>query len=68
MLVLYQDRQYGDIKCYEKHISESDNAAVLQEFKHVQLMAESNLAPDRLPNNDYMCTNCEYKKKCREWG
>lgn len=68
VLVLYQDRQYGDIKCYERFIDIPEMEEVLSHMKYIQDMAKNNLAPDRLSHNDYMCSNCEYAKKCREWG
>lgn len=68
VLVLYQDRQYGCLKCYEMTISQHDKDVVMGEFDHVQFMVEANLAPDRLPRNDYRCTQCEYAKRCKEWG
>lgn len=68
VLVLYQDRQYGEFKCYEKQISLSDMDAVMREFQYVQDMVEANLPPKRLPTGDVWCSRCEYSKKCKEWG
>lgn len=68
VLVLYQDRQHGDLKCYEISISLSDKQKVLDKMRYIQHMAECNLAPDRLDRSDYMCSNCEYLSKCKEWG
>ena len=68
VLVLYQDRQYGNLKCYELYISDADKSKIMADFKHVQYMASANLAPDRLDRSDYMCVNCEYRKKCGDWG
>lgn len=69
-LVLYQDRQYGGLKCYEVHVTESDRNKVRDDMKYVQDMVEANLAPGRLPKNDSWCTpsHCPYYKKCKEWG
>lgn len=70
VLVLYIDRQYGSIKCYEMTITESDNREVMDRFQYVQDMVEAFLAPDRLPKDDPWCTAsmCPYYKKCKEWG
>lgn len=70
VLVLYQDRQYGGLKCYEMTISTIDNKMVLDRFKYVRDMVEANLAPDRLPNGDSWCNSnhCPYYKTCRQWG
>lgn len=70
VLVLYQDRQYGGLKCYEMTITTVDNKMVLDRFQYVMDMVEANLAPDRLPNGDSWCTaaHCPYYKVCKEWG
>ena len=68
VLMVYEDRQYGDMKCYQVNFSSLDQIDVMEKMKDLQKMAQSNLAPERLPYGDYMCSNCEYKKKCKEWG
>ena len=68
VLTLYIDRQYGDIKSYEHTISFVDMQSIRDKIDRVKRMAEANLAPDKLSTGDYMCSNCEYKKKCKEWG
>ena len=68
VLMVYEDRQYGDMKCYQVNFSSLDQIDVIEKMKDLQTMAQSNLAPERLPHGDYMCSNCEYKKKCKEWG
>lgn len=68
VIVMYIDRQYGDIKVYEIHVGIDESKQILNKFKHIQDMVEYNLAPARLPDNDYMCSNCEYRKKCKDWG
>lgn len=67
VLVIYQDRQNGDIKCYEKHIASDTLDSVIATMRDIQKMAQCNLAPDKLPSGDYMCNNCEYKVKCSQW-
>ncbi|MCM1226157.1 MAG: Dna2/Cas4 domain-containing protein [Clostridium sp.] len=68
VLVLYEDRQNGSLKCYQINITDEDFQAVFSKFDYVQKMVKANLAPERLPNGDYLCKNCEYKEKCKEWG
>lgn len=68
VLTLYIDRQYGDVKSYEHTISAADMQSIRNKIEHIKFMVEANLAPDKLPQGDYMCLNCEYKKKCKEWG
>lgn len=68
VLFIYMDRQYGGMKCYEYKISLGDMKDILNQMSYIQDMADNNLAPERLDYSDYMCTNCEYKKKCKEWG
>lgn len=69
VLVMYQDRQYGEIKCYEMHISSVDKQEILNKIKYVQEMVECNLAPSKLPKDDPWCTaaHCPYYQKCKEW-
>lgn len=66
-LSLYVDRLYGDVKSFEYTLSASEMSAVKQDMYYVQQMAEACIAPERLPAGDYMCSNCEYKLKCKEW-
>lgn len=68
VLMVYEDRQYGDMKCYQVNFSSLDQIDVMEKMEDLQTMAQSNIAPERLPHGDYMCSNCEYKKKCKEWG
>lgn len=68
VLVLYVDRQYGGLKCYEEHIADYECESVFKTFETIQHMAEVSLAPPRIRESDYLCTNCEYKEKCKEWG
>lgn len=68
VLVLYEDRQYGGLKCYQLYITDNDFNTIINKFKYIQRMVDANLAPERLTVGDYMCSNCEYKKKCKEWG
>lgn len=69
VLVMYQDRQYGEIKCYEMKITLQDMKGIRDKIKYVQDMVESNLAPEKLPKDDPWCTaaHCPYYQKCKEW-
>ena len=65
---MYIDRQYGGIKVFEHNISALDSFNLLDMMNYVQDMVKKHIAPPRLPVGDYMCTNCEYQKSCKEWG
>lgn len=67
-LVLYEDRQYGGYKCYELHFTDNDFMYIKARIDYIMKMVDHNLAPDKLSQSDYMCKNCEYQKKCLEWG
>ena len=68
VLILYEDRQYGGLKCYQINVSAVESQRIMDKFSYIQDMVKANLAPERLNKNDYMCKNCEYRKKCDEWG
>lgn len=70
VLFLYQDRQYGGLKCYEIKVTESEKQDILDRFRYVMDMVNKNLAPDALPKGDNWCTptRCPYYKKCGEYG
>jgi hypothetical protein len=67
ILTLYIDRLYGDVKSYEMSVSGTEMSNIKQGMEYVMQMAKANIAPERLPTGDYLCSNCEYKKKCKEW-
>ena len=67
VLTLYVDRLYGGMKAYEYTVSEDIMSSAKQSMIYVQQMAAACIAPERLPAGDYMCSNCEYKLKCKEW-
>ena len=67
VLTLYIDRLYGKVKAFEFGVSGAEMSQVKQDMVYVMQMAEANIAPERLPIGDYMCSNCEYKLKCKEW-
>lgn len=70
VLFLYQDRQYGGLKCYEVTITDTDMKAVFDRFRYVQDMVAKNLAPEALPKGHPWCTPsmCPYYHKCAEYG
>lgn len=70
VLVLYQERQYGGLKCYEMHIKEPERDEVINRMRYVQDMVKKNLAPEGLPVGDKWCSEnyCPYYKKCQEYG
>lgn len=67
VLFIYEERQNGGMKAFQHHVSESDVEAIKMKMSLIMDMANRNIAPDRLSPNDYMCSNCEYAKKCMEW-
>ena len=70
VLVIYVDRQYGNMKCYELHISEKDQQAMNSTFTTILDCVNTNLAPDPLPKGDTWCTSsmCPYYFTCKEYG
>lgn len=69
-LVIYIDRQYGQLKCYEVDITSSDKSYVEQKMSYVLSCVESGIAPEPLPVGDKWCTRnmCQYYDKCQEYG
>lgn len=69
-LVLYQDRQYGEYKCFTYHLSDRDKAKIVNTFEEVQSYVERNMIPPALPVGDKWCNSsyCKYFKSCRKWG
>ena len=68
-LVIYQDRQYGNLKCYEVTITDQDMEQIKDMFIEVMLCVENNIAPPKLPAGDHHCSPsmCRYYNKCKEW-
>lgn len=67
-LVLYQDRLYGDIKCYEITVQDYEMQEIYDRMNKVLEYVDKNIAPPRLPNGDYWCTYCKYRQRCKQWG
>lgn len=68
-LMIYIDRMYGDIKCFEVTISLDERERTWKMFKDVQDMVAANIAPEKLPSGDRWCTPsmCSYYQKCKQW-
>lgn len=67
-LVLYQDRLYGDTKCYEITVQDYEMHEIYDRMNKILDYVDKNIAPPRLPSGDYWCTYCKYKKRCSQWG
>jgi hypothetical protein len=69
VLMLYVDREYGSMKCFELTVSWDEMQEVKAMFAEVQQLANAMIAPPKLPKNDSWCTasHCLYYKKCQEW-
>ena len=70
VIFLYQDRQHGDMKCFEVNVKEYEWDAVRSKMDNVMHLAEVNIAPEGLPVGDPDCNSnmCPYYQKCKEWG
>lgn len=68
VIFLYQDRMFGNLKCFEYTISEGEMILMRTMIKDVQHCVERNIAPER-PENKRYCTPsyCRYYNKCKEW-
>lgn len=69
-LILYIDRQYGGLKCYEKIVKECDRIAMRNSFEELVHLADVHIAPEGLPKGDSWCSPnmCQYYKKCQQYG
>lgn len=67
-IVLYQDRVYGNIKCFEIKVSQSEMDEIFKRMEYVLDCVKSNIAPPGLDKSDYWCTYCKYKNRCKQWG
>jgi hypothetical protein len=70
VLVVYIDRQYGSLKCFELTIPLSDMQSVRDTMREVQEAVERNIAPEGLATDDPACRSnmCPYYRVCKEWG
>lgn len=69
-LVLYVDRQYGGLKCYEVSVTSSDRNYIWDKINYILECVDTMIAPERLPKDDVNCNPnmCPYYKRCKEWG
>ena len=67
VLMLYQDRSYGAIKCFEVTVTESEFQEVNNKINNVLDCVKHNILPKKLPDNDKFCTYCSYSQKCKKW-
>lgn len=69
VLFIYQDRQYGNIKCFEIEVSQPQMVEIWGMFAEVQRLADACIAPPKLPSGDVWCKpyRCPYYQKCKEW-
>lgn len=68
VLVLYQDRMYGNLKCYEVTVTDADMQQVWDMFKEVQDYVLKNIAPPKPESTKYCSPSyCRYYNKCKEW-
>jgi len=70
VLVIYQERQYGELKCFELKVPQSSWDETFKRFSMVMNCVKTNIAPEGLPIGDKWCTPsyCPYYKKCQEYG
>lgn len=67
-LVVYQDRIYGSLKCYEVNVTDADMQQMWDMFKEVQDCVKKNIAPAKPENTRYCSPSyCRYYNKCKEW-
>ena len=70
VLFLYQDRNYGGLKCFEVNVTLQDWESLRQRMWKVMDLVEANIAPEGLPKDDAACSQnmCPYWKVCKSWG
>lgn len=69
VLVLYVDRHWGELKCFEETITLSEQQELRSKMDHVLDCVRTNIAPEGLPKYDPDCTRsmCKYFDKCKQW-
>ena len=67
-IVMYIDRQYGDLKCYEVIVKDSDMQDIWNMFKEVQDYVAKNIAPPKPLDTRYCSPSyCRYYNRCKQW-
>ena len=69
-IFIYQDRQYGALKCYEYKVPFGVSESILRKMEEIQKLAEYNICPEPLPKGDSWCTRamCPYFETCIQYG
>lgn len=68
VLVIYQDRLYGGLKCFEVQVTSGDMQAIWDMFAEVQDYVNKNIAPPKPADTRYCNSSyCRYCSKCKEW-
>lgn len=67
-IMLYIDRMYGDLKCYEVKVTDDDMQEMWKMFREVQDYVAKNIAPPK-PKDTRYCTPsyCRYYSRCQQW-
>ena len=67
-IMVYIDRVYGDLKCYEVNVTDKDMQEIWNMFKEVQDYVKKNIAPPK-PQDQRHCSPayCRYYSRCKEW-
>lgn len=70
VIMLYQDRYYGGLKCFEFQVSDYDIDKIKDTMLDVLDAVQTNIAPEGLPVGDKWCSihMCQYYNKCQEYG
>lgn len=70
VLFLYQERQWGELKCFEINIDLAEQQQVKDKMNRVMELVEANIAPEGLPIGDPDCSPsmCRYAETCKKWG
>ena len=67
-LVLYQDRVYGETKCFEIYVQDYEMKQIFDRMNTVLDYVDKNIAPPKLISSDNWCKYCKYNQKCKQWG
>lgn len=67
-LVIYVDRQYGELKMYTKPVPQYVESQVTKKIDTIIESTRTNIAPPALPKTDKFCLGCNYAQSCAQWG
>lgn len=70
VLVMYVDRLYGGVKCFEFKMTEEDVEYIRDKIAYVQSCVDTNIAPNPLSVGDKWCSPnyCKYYYECSRYG